>query len=84
MHAYLLKKSNKFAHEVTEDPPRQRVKGSSEWHTAHQEDDVCGSQVSCRRKQSLMRVSVYKAAYSILSYMGKNIQSIYYCVCVCV
>lgn len=44
--AYLLQVVDKLAHEVTEDPAWQRVQGGSEWNTADQEYDVCGSQVS--------------------------------------
>ncbi len=44
--AYLLEKSNKFAHEVPKYPARQRVEGCSERHAAQQENNISGSQVS--------------------------------------
>lgn len=45
---YLLQKGHKFAHEVAEDPSRQRVEGGGEGDAANQEDDVSGGQVCCR------------------------------------
>ena len=45
--SHLLKKGDKLAHEVPEDPPREGVEGGGERHTAHQEDDVSGGQVCC-------------------------------------
>lgn len=45
---YLLQKGHKFAHEVAEDPSRQRVEGGGEGDAADQEDDVSSSQVCCR------------------------------------
>lgn len=45
---YLLQKGHKFAHEVAEDPSRQRVEGGGEGNAADQEDDVSSRQVCCR------------------------------------
>ena len=50
--SHLLKKGDKFAHEVAKDPTREGVERGSEGHTAHQEGDVCGSKVCCRLRKT--------------------------------
>lgn len=46
---YLLKKGNKFAHEVAKDPSREGIERGGEGDAAHQEDDVSGGQVRCTK-----------------------------------
>lgn len=58
MSFYLLQKGHKFAHEVAEDPSRQRVEGGSEGDTADQEDDVGSGQVCCREDKHQTEGSV--------------------------
>lgn len=48
---YLLEKGHKFAHEVAEDPSRQRIESGGEGDAANQEDDVSGGQVCCRENK---------------------------------
>lgn len=50
---YLLKVVNQTAHKLPKDPAGQRVQSGGEGHTTHQEQDVSGGQIDCRRTQQM-------------------------------